>query len=259
MLLPLQKGVLYGPVDSRRYGKSLGINLLPPHYKLCSFDCVYCHYGSTKICTMDAGKYERDLPNFEKVTGELEKTLQSPIEFDLITFSGNGEPTLYPRFAEMVDAVVELRDKYRPKTKVALLSNSTGLMREEVRNAIRKLDLPILKLDAGSDAAFQAVNQPDDSVHFDFIVKHLSAIKPVFIQTVLIGGSPTNTSLRDLRLYFELLSRIQPEEVHLYSIDRPVPNKQISLMNPEKLEELAFRIKHELNIEARPFYSGQKK
>ena len=126
MVLTLKKGIIYGPVNSRRYGKSLGINLMPVDYKLCSFDCVYCHYGYTKICTGDVAPYHEDLPRLEQVVAAVEQALTSESEFQLITFSGNGESTLHPQFPEMVTAVAQLRNRYRPEARLALLSNASG-------------------------------------------------------------------------------------------------------------------------------------
>ena len=155
MLLKMQKGIIYGPVNSRRYGKSLGINLMPTEKKLCSFNCVYCHYGTTKRCTMNIEQYKDELPELDKVVNTLERKLKTDLELDLITFSGNGEPTLYPQFGELVKAVVELRGKYRPNAKVALLSNSTGLIYDDVVESLDMIDLPILKLDAGNEDTFR--------------------------------------------------------------------------------------------------------
>lgn len=176
MPLSLQKGILYGPVDSRRYGKSLGINLMPTGYKLCSFNCVYCHYGLTEKCTMDVEGYEDDLPTFDDVVRAVEEAAQSSVDFDLITFSGNGEPTLYPRFSELVDEIVRLRNRYRPAARVALLSNATGLIKKEIRDSLPKIDLPVLKLDAGTDKKFQAINRPARAVRFEEIVKLLCSL-----------------------------------------------------------------------------------
>ena len=132
MVLPLQVDVLYGPVNSRRLGRSLGINLMPGPYKLCSFNCVYCHYGWTKEHTMDAQSHVQDLPPLDYVVERVRLAARSALEFDYLTFSGNGEPTLYPQFAELVTEVARIRDRYRPAAKIALLSNSTGLMFPEV-------------------------------------------------------------------------------------------------------------------------------
>ena len=254
MLLNLQEGILYGPVNSRRYGRSLGINLMPGAYKLCSFNCVYCHYGWTRTCTMDMQSHAADLPAFEKVVSSLEEALKKPIRLDLITFSGNGEPTLYPRFPELVDAVVTLRNRYKPDARVALLSNATGLVLKEVRECVAKIDLPVLKLDAGTEEVFQAINRPAQGIHLKGIVECLSSLENIYLQTVFMDGSPSNTGPGALSVYYELVKKIHPREVHLYSIDRPVPNRQIVLVSPERLEAIAGRILEKTGIPARAYY-----
>lgn len=253
-LLPLQSGILYGPVNSRRLGRSLGINLMPSSYKLCSFNCVYCHYGWTKIQTTDFSEYKRDLPAFEDVVSSVEQALRSSMEFDFLTFSGNGEPTLYPEFAGLVEELVSLRNKYRPEVKLALLSNSTGLLRENVRRSLSKIDSAVLKLDAGTEEKFKAINRPTWGVNYSEIIDSLSSAKDFRIQTVLIDGNPSNVTEKDLMAYFQKITLIQPKEVHIYSIDRPVPNRDISLVPKEMLKEIAEWGKKETGIYVRPFH-----
>ena len=139
--LSLQRGVIYGPVDSRRLGRSLGINLLPTGYKLCAFDCIYCQYGRTKVLTASAEKGR--FPTVEVVLRKVEEALRQVPDLNYLTFSGNGEPTLHPHFVELVKDVIHLRDKLRPEVKSAILSNSALVGREEVREALARLDLRI--------------------------------------------------------------------------------------------------------------------
>ena len=257
MVYPLKKCYLYGPIDSRRYGRSLGINLSPCAYKLCSFNCVYCHYGRTETVAADHVPYEGDMPTMEEVLVAVEVTLRSPEELDVITFSGNGEPTKHPRFPEIVGGVVALRDRFRPKAKVVLLSNATGLVREEVRRSLSKIDLPVLKLDAGTPKTFLAINRPDSSVHFDDIVAALSQVERFYVQTVFIDGKPSNTTEEELSAYIQLLAKLRPQEAHIYSIERPVPDKGIARVSPERLEEIAARIGAEAGVRAIAYYTGK--
>jgi wyosine [tRNA(Phe)-imidazoG37] synthetase (radical SAM superfamily) len=182
------------------------------------------------------------------------QALKSPQAFDFLTFSGNGEPTLYPHFAELVEKVVSLRNKYRPKVKIALLSNSTGLGREKVMLSLSKLDFGVLKLDVGTEEKFRAINRPARGVNLSDITDSLCSLKGIYIQTVLVDGNPSNVTEDDLKAYFEKISLIQPEEVHIYSIDRPVPNKAISLVSKDRLKEISDRGKKETGVEFRPFY-----
>jgi len=254
MVLELKQGILYGPVNSRRYGKSLGINLMPAEKKLCSFNCVYCHFGTTKRCTMNIDQYSDELPEPEEVIETLEKTLQTDLEMDLITFSGNGEPTLYPEFADLVEGVAELRGKYRPEAKIALLSNSTGLIYEDVVESLDMIDLPILKLDAGNEDTFRAINRPTRSVKFEEIYEKLFSLDGIYLQTVFVDGEPSNVGRRDIKDYIERVGRIKPQEVHIYSIDRPVPNTNITLVSPDRLKRLAKKITTETGVPAKAFY-----
>jgi len=251
----MHEGILYGPVNSRRYGRSLGINLMPATDKLCSFNCVYCHYGLTRRCTLHAGKFASELPSADDVIAAVEQAMKSDLAFDLITFSGNGEPTLHPEFPEIVNAVVDLRNRYRPQVKVALLSNSTGLAREGVREVLGRIDLPVLKLDAGSARVFRSINRPARDVSFEEITYLLSNAGDIILQTVLVDGSPTNVTPLDLHAYFEQLVRIRPVEVHLYSIDRAVPESDIRLVSPERLHKIAVQAKTETGIEVKVFHA----
>lgn len=255
MLLPLQQGILYGPVKSRRYGLSLGINLMPGGYKLCSLNCVYCHYGLTAACTVDMKPHETKLPRVEEVAGALEEKLRNPARLDVITFSGNGEPTLHPRFPEIVDEVVRLRDKHRPSARVALLSNSTGLASEAVRKSLAKIDLPILKLDVGTEKAFKMINRPCRQVRFEEIVNRLTSLQNIYLQTVFVDGAPSNTSRNDIIAWMALIRNIRPREVHMYSIDRPVPSTEIALVSPARLEEIASVAYRQTGITVRAFYT----
>ena len=254
LLLPLQQGILYGPIDSRRLGKSLGVNLMPTTYKLCSFDCVYCHYGSTNVLTVDIEHYSRDLPSVGQVLDEIERAMKSTVEYAYITFSGNGEPTLHPDFREIVSGTADLRNRHRPQVKVALLSNSSGLCREEVKKSIPKIDLPVFKLDAGDEDTFTQINRPAGDVAFSTIVRSLQAVKGIYIQTVLMAGTPQNVSEHALAVYFRTIAGIKPRGVQLYSLDRPVPNRNIKRIPPSQLEEIAKKGRKETGVDFTPFY-----
>lgn len=258
MLLPLQQGILYGPVKSRRYGLSLGVNLMPGGYKLCSLNCVYCQYGLTAACTTDLQPHEADLPRPEDVVRALEEKLRSSTPLNLITFSGNGEPTLHPHFAEIVDETVRLRDAHRPQAKVALLSNSTGLNIEAVRNRLAKIDLPILKLDVGTEKTFQAINRPARQVRFEDIVQRLINLQNIYLQSLFVDGAPSNSSRGDIIAWMALLRNIRPREAHIYSIDRGVPSAQITLVRPARLEEIASTAYRQTGVKVRAFYPKRR-
>ena len=138
--IPLQPGIIYGPVRSRRLGASLGLNISPTNYKLCSFNCVYCQYGWTDVCIMDTANRLGDLPTPDGFRKALESTLCENKEIDNITFSGNGEPTLHPQFEELVNIARQLKEEYFPKANIGVLSNSSTVNIEAVRRALASLD-----------------------------------------------------------------------------------------------------------------------
>ena len=150
--------------------------------------------------------------------------------------------------------MASLRNKYRPKVKVALLSNSTGLARESVLLSLSKIDFAVLKLDAGTEEKFRVINRPARGINFSEIMDSLCSAKELYILTLLIEGNPSNVTEDDLKAYFQKISFIQPKEVHLYSIDRPVPNRAISLVSKDRLEEISDWDKKETGIESRPIY-----
>ncbi len=244
-VLSLQRGCIYGPVMSRRLKSSLGINLLPVDYKLCSFNCIYCQYGLTKTDyhIADAGDF-KELPSLKDVKKALLSALSSmEQEIRYITFSGNGEPTLHPEFPGMVDMVIEVRDRYLPTARTAILSNSTGLRHEEIRAAIRKLDTPIMKLDVGSEVLFKRINHPTGDIRFDDIINGLIELKHpgMIIQTLMLGGKNSNSEEDNIHKWSELLKKIKPLEAHIYSIDRPAALKSIKKVPFERLREIAAR------------------
>ena len=191
-LLGLQKGIIYGPILSRRLGRSLGINLLPVNKKLCSFNCVYCQYGFTDILVTSPA---RELfPTVDQVISAIETYLKKPHSIDYLTFSGNGEPTLYPDFGEIVKETVKLRNRYRPNAKLAILSNASMVSRYEIRQALTQIDKPILKLDAGDANTFKQINDPASDVSFEDIVEGMKLVDRIIIQTALFKGELGNIS-----------------------------------------------------------------
>jgi wyosine [tRNA(Phe)-imidazoG37] synthetase (radical SAM superfamily) len=238
MILELQKDIIYGPINSRRLGKSLGINLMPTSYKLCSFNCIYCHYGNTKILARNLTPYLKDLPTPTEVKLSLEKYLNNSPEIDYITFSGNGEPTLHPQFHEIVEIVKEIRDMYLPYVKLALLSNSTFLNSSKMINSLNKIDLRIFKLDAGTENLFLKLNRPYKEIKFEEIIRNLKNIKDYVVQTVFLAGEINNSSGESVNEWIKKLKEINPKEVQIYTIDRPTANKRLIKVSKERLNEI---------------------
>ena len=171
-VLQLQEGVTYGPVRSRRLGRSLGVNLLPDDYKLCSFDCVYCQYGRTHVKSLSPEDHHfRDR---DWVLRAVEMgLLMHGSDIDTITFSGNGEPTLHPDFCAIVSGVRDLRDRMCPSVKLTIFSNSTTVHLAHIRDALALFDAPIIKLDAADPGTLARVNRPGPAVKVEHIVEGL--------------------------------------------------------------------------------------
>jgi wyosine [tRNA(Phe)-imidazoG37] synthetase (radical SAM superfamily) len=217
----------------------LGINLSPCDRKLCSFSCVYCHYGDTERLTDDVASVTDQLPSAELVLEVVDSALRSWNELDAITFSGNGEPTLHPEFPAIARGVAELVERHRPTLRTVLLSNSTTLYRSEIRQALEHVDVPVLKLDAGTEEAFRAINRPARGIRFDTVVDELTLLDNFTLQTLLIDGTPSNSTEAELDNYFRLVGWIVPDEVQLYSTDRPVAKSSVGRVPPRRLRQIA--------------------
>jgi len=235
MLLRLQNSIIYGPVASRRLGRSLGVNLLPLNQKTCTLDCLYCQYGWTRFGNLETAVY----PSVGEVVAALEKALKKLIvPPDYITFSGNGEPTLHPKFGDIIDEVKRIRDTFAPTARVAVLSNSTTAFRKSVRDALEKLDVRIMKLDAGNIAVFEIYNHPHPSFDFHRIVKALASLRNVTIQALFAGGQDGNTSPDAVAGWIEKIVEIKPLKVQIYTLDRGYPAPTIESLDQSRLNQI---------------------
>ena len=233
----MREKTVFGPIFSRRLGSSLGINLLPQEGKLCNFDCIYCECGWNAD-----GRGDRVLPTAEDVrkalTDKLEACRAAGTPIDSITFSGDGEPTLNPEFPEIVDITLALRDEYYPEAKVSVLSNATRTWREEVFQALRKVDNPILKLDAPTDEAAELVNKPVGYYHVADVVRSLQRFEGNFVlQTMFLKGDgfATEDWVED---WMEIVRQLRPREVMVYTIDRETPLKGLRKYTAEEMRAL---------------------
>ena len=218
-ILALKKGIIYGPVASRRFGLSLGINLSPCDKKLCSMNCVYCQYGPTEL--LQATSEGVSLPSVNDVIRALEQTLQQEIHLNQIAFSGNGEPTMHPGFAERVERVIELRNQWVPTARTALLSNGSMLRSEKVRAACAKLDRCVVKVDCGRAETFMRYNRPAKDVTFETILDGARKLSNFYTETMLTAGKGGNSTPEERAAWMEVIKALKPREAHIYSIDRP--------------------------------------
>lgn len=252
--LPLQPGIVYGPVRSRRLGLSLGINLLPTAYKLCSFNCAYCQYGWTEKPTLDPTGAFKDLPRPDEVAVALEQFLRNAlrrrIRIDCITFSGNGEPTLHPHFGEIVDRAGALRDQYLPNAKLCILSNSSMVGHKKVRAALEKLDLRIMKLDAGSEELIQELNGPALPFYLGEIVAGLQQLTDVSIQSLFVQGRVTNADPESVEVWLDKLTAIQPKLVQVYTLDRQPADERLWKVNIATLQWVVSQVRWRAGVAA---------
>lgn len=241
--------IIFGPVTSRRLGISLGINLLPVNSKLCSFDCIYCECGWTP----EKGTVEVILPTRIDVKEKLEEKLkQLEKEKNLptvITFAGNGEPTLHPEFESIIDETIVLRDKYAPEARIAVLSNATRLHHKRVFRALMKIDDNIQKLDSAFVETVELLNQPRGKFRLWEVVDELCNFEGnVIIQTMFVRGTykgqyVDNTTDEELDAWLKLLQIIGPKQVMIYTIARATPINSLEKVPLEELERIAERVR----------------
>ncbi len=242
--------IIFGPVKSRRLGVSLGINLLPVNVKVCSFDCIYCECGWTPKKYAEKAK----LPTRIEVREKLEKKL---IEMDakqelpdVITFAGNGEPTLHPKFAEIIDDTIELRNQHSPKARIAVLSNATMLHKSSVFNALLKVEDNIQKLDSAFPSTIEIMDCPRGNFDIQKVVDQLISFNgKVIIQTMFIQGTfkekiIDNTTESEISAWLELLKKIKPSQVMIYTIARDTPLETLKSISLEQLETIATRVEN---------------
>lgn len=251
-VISLQSGIIYGPILSRRLGRSLGINLLPANRKVCSFDCIYCQYGYTHDLMLHP--IRSMLPRASDVFAAVEAALKKPRTIDYLTFSGNGEPTIHPDFPEIVRGVKEIKSKLRPEAKLAILSNSSRVTDPEITAALRLLDAPMMKLDAGDDVTFSAINRPAARLRISEIVEGLKTLPYLMIQSVMIDGEISNVRGDAYQAWVERLVELKPQVTHIYSTERPTAQSGIKCVSPEKLQSITEQLKNQFGLNVQAFW-----
>lgn len=247
--------IVFGPIKSRRLGVSLGVNLLPVDGKVCTYDCAYCECGFNA-----QGKGGR-LPNRSEVAEQLGSRLRQMHEqekpLDVITFAGNGEPTVHPDFAAIIDDTILLRDRYYPAAKVSVLSNATRLAIDSVREALLKVDNNILKLDSACQETVSLMNNPSTPIQIERIIDQLAGlggkviIQTMFLRGEIAGEKVDNTTPEEVSMWLDAIIRINPKKIMIYSIDRPTPAKtleKVSRIEMERIAQLAIDAGFEVSI-----------
>ena len=249
---------IFGPVHSRRLGVSLGINLLPEDGKVCSFDCIYCECGFNKD-----RRPTKTLPSRHEVFEALESRLKdmkvNGPKPDVLTFAGNGEPTMHPEFPEIIDDVRMLRDRYFPEAKISVLSNATQILKPRVFEALKKVDNNILKLDTVNPDYIQEVDRPNGHYNVAAIIDKLKAFEgKVIIQTMFMKGTMNGRHVSNLsdgfvQPWLKAVKDIAPEKVMIYTIDRETPDHDLKKASHEELDHIVDLLKKE-GIEATASY-----
>jgi wyosine [tRNA(Phe)-imidazoG37] synthetase (radical SAM superfamily) len=245
--------IIFGPIKSRRLGVSLGVNLLPTDSKVCSFDCIYCECGWTPRKRVKKAV----LPSRELVRQKLEEKLSEMIVNnelpDVITFAGNGEPTLHPEFEGIIDDTIETRNRLTPKAKIAVLSNATMLHKPSVVRALLKVEDNIQKLDSAFEETIRKIDCPASNFRLNEVVENLKSFDgKVIIQTLFLKGNfkneiIDNTTEEELTEWLKLVAEIKPSQVMIYTIDRDTPALGLEKVKLEDLQKIAERV-HEIGF-----------
>lgn len=246
--------IVYGPVHSRRMGTSLGVNLLPYDGKLCSFDCIYCECGFNKDF-----RTKTRLPDRENVKAAMEDKLLSlrdeGVKLDVITFAGNGEPTMHPEFEGIIEDTVALRNRLAPEAKISVLTNGMNVGKPSVFDALKKIENPILKLDSAFDETVRLIDRPNSPGYSvaaqvelykrfngDFI------LQTMFLRGEFEGKRIDNTTEEEVSAWLALVGELNPREAMIYTIDRQTPAKRLEKVAMEELQKIAGRVE-ELGIQ----------
>ena len=241
--------IIFGPVRSRRLGLSLGVNLLPVDAKLCSFDCIYCECGWNADHPAAGHRFH---PR-EAVRNELDATLRRMAAAgtppDVITFAGNGEPTLHPDFEAVIDDTISLRDRWTPGAKVSVLTNATRIADPAVFRALLRVDHPILKLDSAFDATARRINRPQSPAwSVRGVVEAMRAFEGrIIVQTMFLRGTcdgepVDNTTETEVAAWLQRIAEIRPRQVMVYSLDRDTPCPTLVQVPREELQRIAARV-----------------
>src|SRR5665647_1228425 len=246
--------IIFGPIQSRRLGLSLGVNLLPTDAKICSFDCLYCE------CGFNTTMQESTIPSREDVYKALKTKLQEMSAAnkmpDVITFAGNGEPTLHAEVEAIIDDTIALRNEYCPTAKVSVLSNSTRVHKPQIFSALNKVDNNILKFDTAIDRTLQLLDRPTGKhINVAWFIENLKKFEGrLIIQTMFLRGEYNgekfdNTTDVETEAWLKALTEIRPQQIMIYTIDRETPAKNLEKISQEELKIIAEKAR-KLGFEA---------
>ncbi|NSW44991.1 MAG: radical SAM protein [Bacteroidales bacterium] len=238
--------IVYGPIKSRRFGFSLGMNLLPTQSKVCSYNCIYCECGWNPD-TPQGTFVNKDL--FLEVLEQNLKTLfESNSQLDVLTYAGNGEPTLHPEFLDIVNHTIELKNRYFPNKKIVLLSNGSTISEPSIKEAVFKIDMPVLKLDSAIEQTMKAINLPFINFNLRQYLEQLYTLQgKIYLQTMFVKGTYNgilidNTTDNEIEALIDQYIKIQPKAVMLYSLDRIPPLSSLQKIDAHTMQDIAKKI-----------------
>jgi wyosine [tRNA(Phe)-imidazoG37] synthetase (radical SAM superfamily) len=238
--IPLQSSIVYGPIRSRRFGTSLGINLLPADQKVCNLDCIYCQYSPSPE------SHHTGFPTIAEIESEtaarLDQIRREGLPLDCLTLAGNGEPTIHPQFAEAVDALIAVRDRCAPGVPIHILSNSTTCHRPKIRTALQRLDGRYMKLDAGGRELFGTVNRPAGDIAWARMIDGLSYLEGIVLQSLFFEGKGSNTNPEDVAEWIRVVACLRPTGVQIYTIDRPTHEEGLTAASACTLTSIASKL-----------------
>ncbi len=231
---------IYGPVFSRRLGRSLGVDLIP--FKTCAYDCIYCQLGRTTSKTIERKNYA----DIDEILCEIEGFLSAGIKADYISLAGSGEPTLHSDIGSLVNKLGEITD-----VPIAVLTNGSLLWMDEVKEALAQADLVLPSLDAGDDCLFRYVNRPHSAIDFQTMVDGLADFTDLFhgevhLEVLLLDGVTGIES--EIRKIDEMIRLIQPAKVQLNTASRPPAEDYAFMLTAEQLNRLARYFSHNVEV-----------
>ena len=247
MATKLYNDIIFGPIHSRRLGLSLGVNLLPLENKICTFDCIYCECGWTeKGCS---ARFNRREDVSRLLAQKLEEMAAAGTPPDVITFAGNGEPTMHPDFEAIIDDVIRTRDQHAPKAKVSVLTNGTMIRKESVRRALMRVDNNIVKLDSAFDETVRQIDEPLGEYSVAETVEYMKLFEGhLIVQTMFLRGSfegrtVDNTTEREVAAWLKRIEEIRPRQVMIYTVDRDTPAPDLHKVPVDELNRIADRVR----------------
>lgn len=230
--------ILYGPVLSRRYGRAIGVNILPASTKLCSFNCLYCQLGKKNTYSAAGLK---NFPSLQRIRSELTDRLADYLLPDThhIVISGNGEPTLHPQFGAIARILIEIRDKLPQRIPVVCLTNGSTLSDPAVFKALQCLDECSIKLDSG----LNRIDCPAAPLDLEQFLTQARRLKNRVVQSCFVTGSADNTATKDLHKWMIWLEKLAPRRIDLYTVTRQPAHAAVRPVSNFVLNEIAHLLR----------------